>query len=304
MAEEKLKLPAYGGQALIEGVLMRGQYALAAAMRSPEGEIVVTTEELGGIYKSNIRKIPFLRGLIILWDAMGLGIRYLTASANLQSEEDEQIEGKELILSLLISLGLFVALFIAGPAFISGLFQNWFNWSPWWSNLAEGFFRLGMILLYIWGIGKMKDIKRVFTYHGAEHKTINAFEAGAELTPSEVKKYSLQHPRCGTSFILTLALISIIVFTLIGPLPLVWRVVNRILLIPVIAGISYEYTRWAANHLDSPFVRWLVKPNLAIQNLTTNEPDEKILEVSLAAFSAMLELEEEIKQRHQSETAQ
>jgi uncharacterized protein YqhQ len=140
---------------------------------------------------------------------------------------------------------------------------------------------------YIWAIGFMPDVKRLFGYHGAEHKTINAFESGAELSPESVTKFSRQHARCGTAFLLTLALLSILVFTLLGPLPMLWRLVSRVLLIPVLAGIAVEYIRWTANHLDSPIVRWLVKPNLALQSLTTREPDEKMLEVAIASFNAM-----------------
>ena len=133
----------------------------------------------------------------------------------------------------------------------------------------------------------MPDIRRVFAYHGAEHKTINAFEAGVELTPQNVSQFSLEHPRCGTAFLLTLVLFSVLLFSLLGPLPLAWRLISRVLLLPVLAGIAYEYIRWTANHLYSPFVRWIVKPNLALQHMTTREPDLKMLEVAIAAFQAM-----------------
>jgi uncharacterized protein YqhQ len=158
----------------------------------------------------------------------------------------------------------------------------------------EGIVRLVILIGYIWLIGRIPDIKRVFSYHGAEHKTINAFESGADLTPESVKFFSLEHPRCGTAFLLTLVLLSIIVFSLLGPLPLGLRLVSRIVLIPVLAGIAYEYIRWTANHLDSPFVKFIVRPNLALQRLTTREPDLKMLEVSIAAFNAMRAGEEEI----------
>jgi uncharacterized protein YqhQ len=155
--------------------------------------------------------------------------------------------------------------------------------------------RLAILIGYIWVIGWIPDIRRVFAYHGAEHKTINAFEAGAELTPESVSHFSLEHPRCGTAFLLTLVILSILVFTLVGPLPLGLRLVSRIVLIPVIAGIAYEYIRWTASHLDSPFVRWIVKPNLALQRLTTREPNLEMLEVSIAAFNAMRSAEQEIQ---------
>jgi uncharacterized protein YqhQ len=143
-------------------------------------------------------------------------------------------------------------------------------------------------------IGFMPDIRRVFAYHGAEHKTINAYEAGADLEPASVAKFSLSHTRCGTAFLLTLVLLSILVFTLLGPLPLTWRLLTRILFIPVLAGIAYEYIRWTANHIKLPFVQALVRPNLALQSLTTREPDEKMLEVAIASFKAMRQAEEEL----------
>lgn len=297
MTTKDIKLPAYGGQALIEGVLMRGKKALAAAMRSPEGEIIIITEELTGIYQTNLRNIPFLRGLILLWDALVLGIQYLTKSANIQTGEDEKIEGPELFGSLFVSFALSIGLFFVFPAFLSELTETFWNWSPWVSNLLEGIIRLFLIILYMWGIGKMKEIERVFSYHGSEHKVINAYEAGINLTPENVTHCSREHPRCGTSFLLTLVIFSVIIFALIGPLPMLLRIATRILLIPVITGISYEYMKWISNHLDSKVIRLIVRPNMALQQLTTREPDNEILEVSIAAFNAMLKLENELLEK-------
>jgi len=289
----KEKMPSYGGQAVIEGVLMRGKNSVAMANRTPEGEIVVNQEKLTGIYTSNIRKIPFLRGLIVLWDAMGLGMRYLTISANIQTGEDEKLEGPALYLTLALSIVFGIGIFFLLPALISGLVAKYTTITPWVVNLFEGLLRLVILIVYLWLIGKMSDIKRVFMYHGAEHKTINAFESGAELTPQNVKQYSLEHPRCGTSFILTLVLLSIILFSLFGPLPLHWRLISRILMIPVLAGIAYEYIRLLSNHLDSPLVRFIIKPNLALQKLTTREPNDEMLEVSIKAFDTMYAMENE-----------
>jgi uncharacterized protein YqhQ len=287
-------MPSYGGQAVIEGVLMRGKNSMAMANRTPEGDIVVNQEKLTGIYTSNIRKIPFLRGLVILWDALGLGMRYLTISANIQTGEDEKLEGPALYLTLAVSIALGIGIFFLLPAFISGLIAKYVAISPWVINLFEGLLRLVILVAYLWLIGKMPDIKRVFMYHGAEHKTINAFESGADLTPQIVKQYSREHPRCGTSFLLTLILLSIIVFSLLGPLPMHWRLISRILMIPVLAGIAYEYIRLLSKHLDSPFVRFLIKPNLALQKLTTREPSEEMLEVSIKAFDTMYAMEKEV----------
>ncbi|OQX61041.1 MAG: hypothetical protein B5M51_09010, partial [Anaerolinea sp. 4484_236] len=161
-------------------------------------------------------------------------------------------------------------------------------------NLVEGVVRLALLVLYMWGIGQMEDIKRVFRYHGSEHKVINAFEAGAELTPEKVAAYSLEHPRCGTAFLLIVVLFSIVLFAALGPLSLAWRLASRILLLPVLAGVAYEYLRWTADHAKHPIVRLIIKPNLALQRLTTAEPTLDMLEVSIMAFNTMRKGEEEL----------
>jgi uncharacterized protein YqhQ len=300
MEKESLKLPSYGGQAVIEGVMMRGKRYVAIAMRAPDHEILVHQEPLGGIYRSNLVKIPFLRGLVMLWDALVLGMRALTLSANTQTGEDEKLEGPALIVTMGISLTFAIGLFFLAPALVGQLSERLFGWNTWWGNLVEGAVRLALLVGYIWGIGWLPEIRRVFAYHGAEHKTINAFEAGAVLTPESVAKYSLEHPRCGTAFLLTLVLISILLFSLLGPLPWFWRLVSRILLLPVLAGLAYEYIRWTASHLNNRLVRWLIKPNLALQRLTTREPSLEMLEVSIAAFNEMRSREEgwQLKEHH------
>ncbi len=281
------RLPSYGGQAVIEGVMMRGAQSVAIAMRAPNKEIVIHTESLTGIYKSNITKIPFLRGLVGLWDALGLGVRALTISANTQTGEDEKLEGPGLYLALFISLGFGIGLFFLAPAVLGQAAEHYLSINSWWSNVLEGIVRLLLAVGYIWAIGFAPDIRRIFAYHGAEHKTINAFESGAELIPEVVATHSLEHTRCGTAFLLTLMLLSILVFSLLGPMPMFWRLASRILLLPVLAGIAYEYIRWTSRHLDSKIVQWMVKPNLALQHLTTREPSLEMLEVSIAAFNAM-----------------
>ncbi len=302
---DKLRLPTYGGQAVIEGVMMRGKQSMAIAMRAPDDSIVVHKDELGSVYRSNVVRIPFLRGMILLWDALGLGIQALTISANTQTDEDERIEGPTLIITLIISLAFAIGLFFLLPATLGHLIEGFIgsqiltdvtqsSTAAWIGNLMEGIMRLMILIGYIWFIGRIPDIKRVFAYHGAEHKTINAFESGADLTPESVKLFSLEHPRCGTAFLLTLILLSILFFSLLGPLPLGLRLASRIVMIPILAGIAYEYIRWTANHLNSPFVKLIVKPNLALQRLTTQEPDLKMLEVSIAAFNAMRAGEEKI----------
>jgi uncharacterized protein YqhQ len=287
------KLVNYGGQAVIEGVLMRGKKTSAVAMRAPDGSITTKVELLGGIYKSRIAKIPFLRGLILLWDSLGLGMRALTDSANLQSGEDEKLEGPALYLTLGLTFVVAIAIFFLAPAGVGWLSEHFLHWNAWWSNLLEGILRLLLLLGYMWGIGFMPDIARVFAYHGAEHKTINAYEAGAEMTPAAVSNYSLEHPRCGTAFLLILVVLSLFFFTLLGPLPFAWRLISRVVMIPVLAGVAYEYLRWTANHLNLSLIRLIVKPNLALQHLTTREPDEKMLEVAITAFQAMRKAEQE-----------
>lgn len=284
---EKSRFPLYGGQAVIEGVMMRGTHSVAIAMRAPNKDIVVHREPLGELYKNRIIKIPFLRGLVMLADALILGTRALTISANTQTGEEEKIEGPLLYITLFISLVIGVGLFFLAPAALGQLFERLLGIGSWWGNLIEGFVRLILLVGYIWAVGRMPDIRRVFAYHGAEHKTINAYEAGVELTPDNVARFSIEHPRCGTAFLLTLILLSILVFSLLGPLPFWWRMASRILFLPVLACIAYEYIRWTANHLDSKLVRILIRPNLALQHLTTREPTEDMLEVAIAAFNAM-----------------
>lgn len=291
-SDKALRLPSYGGQAVMEGVLMRGRVNLAMAVRAPSGEIVTYEERLPNLYQSKWMKVPFIRGIISLWDSLSLGTRLLTQSANIASGEDEPLEGGALIATVLVSLTLGVGVFFVLPALLAGLADKSFQLNPWWSNLLEGVFRLLMLIVYLFLMGRVPEIRRVFAYHGAEHKTINAFEANAEMTPEAVGQQSLVHPRCGTSFMLTLVLLSVLLFTLLGPLPLLTRLISRILLLPVLSAIAYEYIRFAANWMDrSAFVRMLIQPNLWLQKLTTREPSPDMLEVSITAFNLMLAAE-------------
>lgn len=288
------KIITYGGQAVIEGVMMRGRKAFAIAMRAPDGNIVVHQENLAAVYRSRVAKIPFLRGTILLWDALGLGMRALTISANTQTGEEEKLEGPALYITLATSLAIGVALFILLPASVGGAAEYYLGWHNLAHNLLEGLVRLVLLVGYIWGIGFMPDVKRLFGYHGAEHKTINAYEAGVELTPENVAKFPLEHPRCGTAFMLTFVLLSILVHSLFGDMEFWWRLASRVLLIPVIAGLAVEFIRWTANNLTNPLVRFIIKPNLALQSLTTREPDTSMLEVAIESFNTMRKAEEEV----------
>jgi uncharacterized protein YqhQ len=291
MASDPLRMPNYGGQALIEGILMRGKKTLAAAFRTPEGKIVIKTEELAPIYSKPYFQWPFIRGLLLLWDAMVLGFRYLTISANFQTEEDEKIEGPLFYVTIVFSLGLAVLFFFVLPALLGKLLASLLGWDASLVNLIEGFIRIGFVIFYLWIIGRSKEIRRVFMYHGAEHKTINAFEARIPLEISSVQQCSMQHPRCGTSFILTVMIVSLFVFFFIGNLSLPIMILTRLVLLIPIVMISYEYIRWTSSHLDNAFVRWLATPNLALQKLTTSPPTDEMVEVALAAFKKMLEIE-------------
>jgi uncharacterized protein YqhQ len=287
------RIITYGGQALIEGVMMRGQKALAIAMRAPTGEIVIHTEKLAGLYQSQVAKIPFLRGVVLLWDALGLGMKALVRSANLQTGDDEKLEGPALYGTMALSLTVSIGLFFLAPYGV-GKLGEWLGLNVWAAAGLEGVVRLGLVVAYIWAIGHMEDIRRVFQYHGAEHKTINAFEAGAELTPENVAKFPLEHPRCGTSFLLTLVILTVVVFSFLHPLPVLWQIAGRLLLIPVLAGVAVEYIRWTANNLSLPLVRAIVRPNLALQGLTTREPDQSMLEVAICSFNEMRQAEDRL----------
>ncbi len=271
---------------------MRGSKYLAAAMRSPNGEIVIKTEKLGGLYRSKLTKIAFLRGIVILWDALGLGTRYLTESANVQAGSEEKIEGPALFLSLFVSFAIAMLLFFVAPAAIAAVLEKIFLLTPFITNLFEGLIRLIFVLLYIWGVGKMPDVRRVFSYHGAEHKTINAFESSIPLSPENVQAFSLYHPRCGTGFVIILVIFSVVLFTMLGPIPNLWiRFASRIALLPLLVMVAYEYMRFAANQVNNPMLKWLSFINMKTQRLTTVEPTLEMIEVAIAAFNAMYTLE-------------
>jgi len=297
------KLPNYGGQAIIEGVLMRGAKTKAIAVRSPENEIIIETDELNSMYSGFLSKVPFLRGLLLLWDALVLGIQALTFSANIQTGEDEPIEGKELFFTLAISLLLGIGLFFLLPAGAAHLAESYFGWNNIIGNVLEGFSRLALLIGYMVAIGRIPDVNRVFSYHGAEHKTINAFEASSDLSIESVRSFSRLHPRCGTAFLLTVAVLSIILFSLLGEQTLIARLLSRVAMIPVLAGISYEYIRFTGNIMHTSIGKILSAPNLALQKLTTNEPDDDMLEVGIAAFNAMRSSEAALLENHTAITA-
>jgi uncharacterized protein YqhQ len=283
----------YGGQAVMEGVMMRGSKSMAVAVRQPDGEIVVHEEPLDSrIYASPLSKIPFLRALTSLWDVLVLGIRTLMYSAEVALGPEEEIEFTGPIAwgTVAISFAVGIGLFFVGPLLLVGLVDRYIE-SSFLSNIIEGVLRLVIFVAYVWLIGLVPDIRRVFAYHGAEHKTINAYEAGAELTPEAVSRYSTSHFRCGTAFLLSVMVISILIFSLLGRPPMALRILSRILLIPVVAGAAYEYIKFTNRHRDKAIVRFIAAPNLALQSLTTREPDPAMLEVAITALKHVLETE-------------
>jgi uncharacterized protein YqhQ len=297
MSEQQPQSFSYGGQAVIEGVMMRGQYIAAIAVRNPEGEIVIKEELLNTTQRGKWAKLPFLRGLVLLWDSLGLGMRALFYSADVALPEEEKgdfsFESATGAGLAVVSVGLSIGLFIALPAAMSTAMREFTPLdSRFAADTVEGIFKLSLFVGYVWLIGHMKDVKRLFSYHGAEHKTINAYEAGVELTPEEVAKYSLQHPRCGTAFLLTLITLSVLVHILTGrPNNVFLLLLTRVGLVFPIAGTAYEIIRFSSKHLDNPIVRWIIRPNLAMQRLTTKEPDPKMLEVAITALQRVLAAE-------------
>ncbi len=285
----------YGGQAVIEGVMMRGSHRFAVAVRDPEGGIVLHEEEItSSLYNGVWSKVPFVRGLGLLWDSLGLGTRALIYSADVAMGEEAEFGGAAAFGTVAVSMALGIGLFFLLPAAVADGLHTWLGIeSALAGNLIEGVIRLAIVIAYIWAIGQTEDIQRVFQYHGAEHKTINAYEAGAALTPEEAAKYPLEHPRCGTGFLLVVVIVSVLVFALLGRPPLLVRLASRIVLVPVIAGIAYEYIRFLARRLDQSWARIMVQPQLWLQKLTTREPDLSMLEVAITSLQSVLDTEED-----------
>jgi uncharacterized protein YqhQ len=287
----------YGGQAVIEGVMMRGQRYLAVAVRDPQGQVVVHREPLkGAIYTSGWARWPLLRGMVALWDTLAVGIRALAFSANVavggESEQtaiEESAQGIErpIWATMIFALAVAVGLFFLVPVLLTNVADRYIG-SAFVSNLVEKVIRLALILGYMLLIGRSADIQRVFGYHGAEHKAVNAYEAGVELTVPNVRRFTLLHPRCGTTFLVVVVIVSFLVFALLGRPPLAERLVSRVVLIPLIAGLAYEVIRFGATNYHRAVVRTLLAPGLAVQRLTTREPDDSMLEVSITALKAVL----------------
>ena len=298
---------SYGGQAVMEGVMMRGAKTMSVAVRAPNGRIVLHSEPLNqAIYGSWIAKVPFVRGTTLLWDTLVLGIRTLMFSADvavegLESEQEpncasdagEPGPGESVFSgplawgSLVLSLGIALGVFFVLPALLTRLIDPYIP-GDLLSNLVEALIRLGLVLLYVWGVGHLPDIERVFAYHGAEHKTVHAYENGCPLTVESVRTFGTAHERCGTSFILVMIVISALVFSLFGRPTLLVRVLSRVVLIPIVVGVAYEVLKIGAKYGDRWWMRALLSPGLLIQRLTTREPDDDMLEVAIAALECVV----------------
>jgi uncharacterized protein YqhQ len=289
-----------GGQAVIEGVMMRAPRSMAIAVRRPSGEIVVRRDMVVPLSESfPVVKLPIVRGAVALFSSLITGIKALNFSANeALVEEDGNEKNGELSSwamagTMAIAFGFGILLFFILPLYATKLLtqMNAISDNNIVFNLVDGVIRVAVFLLYVWSISRMKDIQRVFQYHGAEHKSIFAFEAGEELTVANVRRYSRLHPRCGTSFLLIVMLVSIVIFSLIPKLwPFYMKAAARVILLPLIAGVSYEFLKWSARNDHSPLVKMIIAPGLALQRLTTREPDDSQLEVAIRSMQEALEM--------------
>ncbi len=285
-----------GGQAVIEGVMMRGPHEIATAVREPSGNIVVQKEPIRSIGdRYPIMKKPMLRGVVSLVESLVYGLKALSFSAQAAGEsEEDKMTDKEMAVTMLMSLGMAIVLFIIIPTYAAKFMHSIIS-DPIALNLAEGVLRLVIFILYIYAISRMKDIQRVFMYHGAEHKTIHAYEAGLDLTVENVRPFTTLHPRCGTAFLLVVMVVSIVMFAFLGWPDLVERILSRVILMPVVAGVAYEIIRYAGRS-ESSFMRWAIAPGLWLQKLTTKEPTDDQIEVAIRALNEVRPDRENVKE--------
>jgi uncharacterized protein YqhQ len=278
----------YGGQAVVEGVMIRGPREMAIAVRAPDGRIITRSERLSGIYTGPLRRLPIVRGMIVLYETLALGLSALTwSSQGATGREEQELSRGQLYVTLGVMLVFVGAIFFAGPV----LLTDWLarvTGNHLVALIAEGIVRLALLVGYIWFIGRMDQIRRVFAYHGAEHRAIHAFEHGDELSVSNVRRYANAHARCGTAFLLSVMVLSLIVFVALGSPPLWVRLAERIILIPFIAALAYEVLRLGQRFGGNRIVASLYAPNLWLQRLTTRDPDDTQIEVAIAAVRAAL----------------
>jgi uncharacterized protein YqhQ len=285
-------LPRYmGGQAVMEGVMMRGERTWAVAVRTLDGDIEVETHEAPR-WAERWSKIPLVRGVMALAESLTLGFKALSWSANKQVPEEERLSSKAIGWTMAGALLIFTAIFILLPALGARGINRYLPLEGFWLHAAEGALRIALFIGYILLIGRMADIKRVFQYHGAEHKAIAAYENGVEVTPESAQRFTTEHVRCGTNFLLTVMVITIVVYAFFGRPALPVLILSRVLLIPLIAGISYEIIRFAARHMDRRWMRVLMRPGLALQKLTTRQPSLDQLEVAITSLRAVMTAEQ------------
>ena len=285
----------YGGQAVVEGVMMRGRDVWAVAIRRPAGDIHVESHDIESVAKRHpILRKPFLRGVIALGQALAIGFRALSISARESAPEDEQLTSRQMAVSFVIAAVIFIGLFIVLPAATFGWVGRRIG-SSILTNVLEGVFRVALFLGYLLVIGRAKDIRRVFAYHGAEHKTIAAYEHDDPLTPDRIGPYSTLHVRCGTNFLLIVMVTTIFVFALFGEPGLWWRIGSRLLAIPIIAGLAFELLRLGARYPKSAFMRIVMTPGLWLQKITTKPPDDDQIEVAIASFNEVLKREQQAR---------
>jgi uncharacterized protein YqhQ len=282
----------YGGQAVIEGVMMRGQDHWAVAVREPNGTVYVESHDIDSIAARHaIWRKPFFRGMVVLGQSLKIGVRALLVASNHAMEEEEQLSSRQVGVSLTIAMVAFIAVFVLGPTSLFVWLENTLDIHGVIVNVAEGVFRVALFVGYLWLIGRTKDIHRVFEYHGAEHKTIAAYEHGVELVPERIDGYPKEHVRCGTNFLIIVMIVTVFVFSLFGTPGLVWRLLSRVIAIPIIAGGAYEALRLGAKYPGSLLMRALMRPGIWLQKITTQEPDVGQIEVAVASFHEVLRRE-------------
>tara|TARA_Y100000588_G_scaffold192400_1_gene206418 strand:+ start:368 stop:1240 length:873 start_codon:yes stop_codon:yes gene_type:complete len=280
---------SYGGQAVIEGVMIRGRHYMSVAVRRPDGGISLMKDQIGSFFTGKARKLILVRGVIALGETLILGMKALTYSANVAAEsEGEEISKSSMIGMIAISLIITIGLFFILPIFASKPFEGLFG-SDIFSNIIEAIIRLGMFVGYIFLIGRMDDIQRVFMYHGAEHMIVHVRENGQELTIENARKFPAAHPRCGTAFLLVVMVVAVVVLVLMPRDPFWWLLLSRVVFVPLIAALSYEVIRWSGKNSGKSWVRIVTGPSLALQSLTTSSPDDDQIEVAIAAMELAIE---------------
>lgn len=292
---EAYKRYQVGGQAVIEGVMMRSKHFWALAVRKPD--MTIYTKLFNDVSLTNKNKVlgfMFIRGIVTLIESMALGFKALSYSVNEATEEEIKFSKREMTISVIIAVLFAIGVFFILPTIIGRSFSEFFPNAIVY-NLLEGLIRIGFFLIYILLVSQINDIKRIWQYHGAEHKTIQAYENNEELKPENVRKYSTMHVRCGTSFLLIVMIVAILIFALLGKQPMIWRIISRILLLPVIAGISYELIRLAGKFSKYKVVNILFYPGLLLQKITTKEPDNDQIEVAISSFKKVIEAEKALK---------